>query len=149
MKIQSAKAKGRRLQQQIASDILNAFPALEDDDVRSTSMGAHGEDVQLSPRARDIFPYSIEAKNQERLNIWSAIEQAKTNCKGLNPLVIFHKNHETTYVALPWKHFLSFFTLDVPKVDSETKPEPESEPDQECKEFYINQLKNMIKFLES
>ena len=106
MKIQSAKAKGRRLQQQIANDIIELFPQLQPDDVRSTSMGAQGEDVQLSPAARSLFPYSIEAKNQERLNIWSAIEQNEQNAKDFTALTVFKKNNTKPYVALPWKHFL-------------------------------------------
>ena len=106
MKIQSAKAKGRRFQQKIASDILELFPQLQPDDVRSTSMGAQGEDVQLSPAARALFPYSIEAKNQERLNIWSAIEQSEQNSKGNINLTVFKKNNTKPYVALSWTHFL-------------------------------------------
>ena len=66
MRPSSCKAKGRRFQQQIAADILAAFPNLGEDDVRSTSMGASGEDIQLSTSARTLFPYSVEAKNQRR-----------------------------------------------------------------------------------
>ena len=59
MKTQSCKSKGRRLQQKVVADVLAAFPHLQPDDVRSTSMGCGGEDVQLSPAAawlhRDEF----------------------------------------------------------------------------------------------
>jgi hypothetical protein len=48
MNSQSTKAKGRRWQQKIVRMILDCFPSLEPDDVRSTSMGASGPDVQLS-----------------------------------------------------------------------------------------------------
>ena len=107
MKVQSAKAKGRRFQQEIAADIIGLFPSLTDDDVRSTSMGAQGEDVQLSAAARKLFPYSVEAKNQERLNIWAAIEQGQHNAKQEHvSLTIFKKNKKKPYVALPWKDFL-------------------------------------------
>ena len=54
MAIASCKAKGRRLQQTVAEDVLRAFPALEADDVRSTPMGCAGEDVQMSPRAQRL-----------------------------------------------------------------------------------------------
>lgn len=40
MKPQSAKAKGRRLQQQVAAAVLENYRELTEDDVRSTSMGA-------------------------------------------------------------------------------------------------------------
>ena len=110
MRPQSAKAKGRRLQQKVAADILNAFPSLTDDDVRSTSMGAAGEDVLLSSAAQQLFPYSVEAKNQERVNVWSAIAQARTNCHARTPLVVFKKNGESPMAIVPWDHFMRLVT---------------------------------------
>ena len=59
MKPQSAKAKGRNLQKWVRDLLLENFPTLEADDVRSTSMGAGGEDVQLSPAARKLFKFSV------------------------------------------------------------------------------------------
>ena len=53
MKPSSCKAKGRRLQQRVAQSIRDAFAGLAEEDVRSTSMGAGGEDVQLSSQARE------------------------------------------------------------------------------------------------
>lgn len=106
MKPQSAKAKGRRLQQQIVQDLLELFPHLGEDDVRSTSMGAGGEDIQLSASARRSIPYSIEAKNQERVNVWNAMEQCRTNApKDSEPIVVFKKNGEKPHVLVSWSHF--------------------------------------------
>ncbi len=42
-------------------------------------MGAGGEDIMLSAKARNMFPYSVECKNQETLNVWKAFEQAEHN----------------------------------------------------------------------
>tara|TARA_B100000945_G_scaffold306812_1_gene294637 strand:+ start:866 stop:1282 length:417 start_codon:yes stop_codon:yes gene_type:complete len=107
MKPQSAKAKGRRLQQQVVGDLLSEFPHLSEDDIRSTSMGAGGEDILMSCAARTSIPFSFEAKNQERVNIWSSIEQARSNCpKDVNPAVVFKKNNEQPQVVIPWKVFL-------------------------------------------
>lgn len=107
MKPQSCKAKGRRLQQQIVADLLERFPTLEDDDIRSTSMGANGEDVQLSPAARVLIPYSFEAKNQERLNAWQAVAQAEANTPaGSQPIVVIKKNGHVAYAVVRWSHFL-------------------------------------------
>ena len=107
MRPQSAKSKGRRLQQQVVSDLLEAFAHLSEDDIRSTSMGAPGEDVVMSHAARMSIPYSFEAKNQERVNIWSSISQAKANApQGVDPVVVFKKNGEVPHVALSWKAFL-------------------------------------------
>ena len=75
MKTSSAKAKGRRFQQWVRDQLiehLNVHP----EDIESRSMGAGGEDLIMSRAARSAFPYSIECKNQEKVNIWSAFEQA-------------------------------------------------------------------------
>ena len=77
MKTRSAKNKGKRLQNDVRDLILETFKQLEPDDVRSTTMGDSGEDILLSPAARKLFPFSVECKNQEKLNIWSSLEQAE------------------------------------------------------------------------
>ena len=93
----------------IATDLLDMYPSLTNDDIRSTSMGANGEDVQLSSAARKLIPFSFEAKNQEKLNIWSAIGQARANCPvqspPLVPIVVFKKNNEKPHVVISWEHF--------------------------------------------
>ena len=107
MRPSSAKAKGRRHQQRIVRDLLELFPELKEDDIRSTSMGAPGEDVLLSPRAQSMLPFSFEAKNCERLNIWSAIEQASHNASGRTPCVVFTKNRSEVYAVIPWIKLLN------------------------------------------
>ena len=79
MNTHSKKAKGRRLQKWVVEKILAVLPSLASDDVSSRSMGAGGEDVLLSPKARSLFPYSIECKNTERVNVWNFYEQALSN----------------------------------------------------------------------
>jgi len=102
MRPQSAKAKGRRFQQLIRDLLLKvAGSKLEADDIRSTSMGAGGEDIQLSPAARKLFPYSIECKNVEKLNIWDAIKQAKANAGKYVPMVAFARNNHEAWIAIP------------------------------------------------
>ena len=59
MKTRSAKNKGKRLQNNIRDLILEKFQQLEEDDVRSTTMGDSGEDVLLSPAARKLFPFAV------------------------------------------------------------------------------------------
>lgn len=112
MRPQSAKAKGRRLQQKVASDILEAFPHLTPDDCFSTSMGAHGEDVRMSPATRQCVPLSIECKCQERLNVFAALQQAETNCpSAATPCLVFTKNRTKTYAVVPWDTLLSLYVL--------------------------------------
>ena len=100
MKTRSAKNKGKRLQNNVRDLILEKFQQLEEDDVRSITMGDSGEDILLSPAARKLFPFSVECKNQEKLNIWSSLEQTETNAGKHTPLLIFKRNRSKTYAVL-------------------------------------------------
>lgn len=93
MKTASAKAKGRRLQKEVAKAILDAF-GLHEDDVKPAVMGESGEDIKLSKAARDAFPFSVECKNTERLHLWGSIAQAEANAGEHMPLLVFRKNGE-------------------------------------------------------
>jgi len=70
-------------------------------------MGESGEDIILSPAARDVIPYSFECKNQERLNIWESLKQAEDNCSKYTPAVVFKRNRTKTYIALELDEFLN------------------------------------------
>lgn len=74
MRPQSAKAKGRRLQQWVRDQLIEHLE-VHPEDIESRSMGAGGEDLIMARDARKKFPFSIECKNQEKLNIWDAYEQ--------------------------------------------------------------------------
>ena len=79
MKTQSAKAKGRKLQQWVRDQLIEQLD-VHPEDIESRSMGAGGEDLIMARAARQKFPFSIECKNVEKLNVWEAYEQAKSNC---------------------------------------------------------------------
>jgi hypothetical protein len=105
---QSAKGKGRRLQQWVRDKLLERFPTLEPDDVRSTSMGAGGEDVLLSPAARRLFPFSVECKNLAAIATYKFYAQAKANCpKGTEPLVIMKQNHSRPLAVVDAEWFIN------------------------------------------
>ena len=107
MKTSSGKAKGRRLQNKIRDVLLEHFSdKLEPDDVKVAIMGESGEDIKLSPAARRLFPFSVECKNQEKLNIWSSLEQAEENSGNHSPLVIFKRNRSKTYAVLEFDELL-------------------------------------------
>lgn len=98
----SRKAKGRRLQQKIVSD-LHQLLSCDDKDIKSNPMSSSGEDIWMSSRVQNIFPYSIECKNTESLAIWKALEQCKNNSHGNIPLLIFKRNNSDIYVTLKWE----------------------------------------------
>jgi hypothetical protein len=107
MNTRSAKNKGKRLQNSVRDILLETFKEdLESDDIKSAVMGDSGEDIQLSPAARKLIPYSIECKNQEKLNIWSSLEQADDNSKESIPVLIFKRNRSKTYAVIEFKEFV-------------------------------------------
>jgi hypothetical protein len=69
-------------------------------------MGESGEDIILSPAARDLIPFSFECKNQERLNIWESLSQSEDNCGEYISAVVFKRNRTKTYIALELEEFL-------------------------------------------
>lgn len=110
MKPQSAKAKGRNLQKWVRDLILKCSPSLEFDDVKSTSMGAGGEDVQLSPEARRQYPVSIECKNRASFAFYKDYDQAVVNCpKNAEPLLVCKANHRSPVVIIDAEWFFKNF----------------------------------------
>ena len=103
---QARKAKGRRLQQWVRDFLLRMLgKGYTEDDIRSTSMGAGGEDVLFSSSVRDILPYSIECKNKERLNVWKSYAQAEENCGDWEPLLVIKRNHQKPLVVIDAEYF--------------------------------------------
>jgi len=110
---QSSKAKGRSAVQVVRQALLAHAEAadvdLTEDDVfvKATSQG--GCDIHLSSAAFRLFPFAIEAKNVEALNIWAALAQAEVNgIKKKAPGVVFFKRaNSPLYVALRAEDFLA------------------------------------------
>ena len=105
MKTSSAKAKGRRLQQWVRDHLIEQLD-VHPEDIESRSMGAGGEDLILARAAREKFPYSIECKNQESINIWKAYEQAQENSKNYEPIVIIKRNNTKPLVLVDADFFM-------------------------------------------
>ena len=84
VKTQSAKTKGRRLQQWVRDQLIEKLE-VHPEDVESRSMGAGGEDLIMARAfAREKFPYSVECKNQEKLNIWESYSQQSKTVTTMN-----------------------------------------------------------------
>ena len=105
MRTQSKKAKGRRLQQWVR-DLLIEKLEVHPEDIESRSMGAGGEDLIMSRSAREKFPYSIECKNQESLNIWKSYEQAQQNSGNYEPIVVLKRNNVRPLVLVDADYFI-------------------------------------------
>ena len=105
MKTQSAKAKGRRLQQWFR-DLLIEKLNIHPEDIESRSMGAGGEDLIMARAAREKFPYSIECKNQEKINLWESYNQAQQNSKNHEPVVILKRNNSKPLILVDAEYFV-------------------------------------------
>ena len=106
MKTSSAKAKGRNLQKWVVQQLIETLNA-DSEDIESRPMGSQGEDVIMGKQTRQAFPYSIECKNQEKLNVWDAYDQACDNCKGYEPVVVMKKNRRKPLVVIDAEAFFS------------------------------------------
>ena len=72
-------------------------------------MGAGGEDIIMARAAREKFPFSIECKNVEKLNVYDAYEQAAANCGAYEPLLIMKKNRKKALVVMDAEEFIKLF----------------------------------------
>ena len=101
--VRSRKSKGKKLQKEVQTLLLEKTEkfGLVDGDIRNAIMGESGIDLKLSPAAEKIIPFDIECKNQEKINVWSAISQAEENSKlGRIPLTVFRRNRSKTYCII-------------------------------------------------
>jgi len=105
MKPQSAKAKGRRLQQETRQTLIEELD-IHPEDIESRSMGAGGEDLIMARAARAKFPYSVECKNQEKVNVWKSYEQCDANSKDYEPVVIIKKNNFKPLAVVDLEYFI-------------------------------------------
>ena len=105
MKPSSAKAKGRALQDWIRNKLIEEFN-IHEDDIKTAVMGESGEDIKMARAAREKFPFSIEAKNVEKLNVWQAYEQACENSGDYEPLVVMKKNRKKPLIVMDAEAFI-------------------------------------------
>ena len=111
MRPQSAKAKGRRLQQEFRKLLIEKLK-IHPEDIESRSMGAGGEDLIMARAARETFPYSIECKNQEKVNLWESYKQADENSGKYEPVVFIKRNNHKPLVVVDANYFISLHKSD-------------------------------------
>jgi hypothetical protein len=115
MKTSSAKAKGRNLQKHLRDALLAAFPVLEPDDCKSTSMGASGEDVQLSPAARKLIPCSFECKSYAKIAVYQWFKQCKSNAKHYQPVLVIKQNQDKPLAVIDLEYFVELISAKAAK----------------------------------
>lgn len=107
------KAKGRKFQQTIRQDLLDAT-GLQPDDIESRPTSSPGTDILLSPAAQVRIPYAIEAKHQEAWQIPSWWRQCTANAEatGLRPLLVVKRNRSEPLAVLRWSDLLNLLSVE-------------------------------------
>ena len=102
MKSASCKAKGRRLQQWVARQIarVTGRPIGKDAEIECREMGQAGTDVRLYGEAAELYPFSVECKNTERLEFWAAVDQAAKNKKAGTDWQVFVKRNRSAEIVV-------------------------------------------------
>lgn len=110
--VSSAKGKGRGLQQWVCSRISGIIGEeyKQSDDsclIHSREMGQAGVDIILRGDALKKFPFSIECKSTESINVRQFIDQAKSNQReGTDWMVVCRtKSIPETIVMISWDVF--------------------------------------------
>ena len=69
-----------------------------------------GEDLIMAKAARLNFPYSIECKNVEKLNVWGSIQTSKKKIqKIMNQSWSMKKNNHKPLIVVDAEHFVKIY----------------------------------------
>lgn len=85
---------------------------LEPDDIKSAQMGASGVDIVFSPAARKLFPWVVEVKVVEALNVMSEFRdhsEQYSHLPHLTPLLFHMKNRCPMLVTMRMQDFLDLY----------------------------------------
>ena len=74
--------------------------------MKTQSAKAKGRRLIMARAARHKFPYSIECKNQESVNIWKSYEQAEQNSGGYEPIVVLKRNNTKPLILVDADYFV-------------------------------------------
>lgn len=113
-RLQSSRAKGRKLEDYVVSRILHNFPELKKgDDIERVASARAGIDIELrSEKARQLIPISFECKNVTDQPGKRALEQANKNkYENTLPAVVWHppmERYEDTVVITKLEDLLEW-----------------------------------------
>ena len=101
----NSQKKGKRFELQVAKYLSKEF---ETSIRRTPNSGGLSIKGDIMATQGILSEYNWECKNQEKLNIWKALEQSRNDCLGSHkePLVVFTKNHHRDFVALELEDFV-------------------------------------------
>lgn len=121
--VQSAKAKGRRLQQWVCQKIsdLTGYEwgsSGDDKPIESRPMGQSGCDVRMESHVQRLFPFSVECKYQETWSVPAWMEQAKENQRpGTDWLLVIKRNNVEPVVVMDAGAFFNLLNGENPVIE--------------------------------
>jgi Holliday junction resolvase len=101
----NSQKKGKRFELQVAKYLSKMFNSKISRTPNSGGLSLKGD---IMATQGILSEFNWECKNQEKLNIWKALEQSANDCIGSHnkkPLVVFTKNFEKDYVSLLLEDF--------------------------------------------
>ena len=103
----SSQQKGKRFEREVAKQINKKFETNVRRTPLSGGLNFKGDIICIDDQSI-ISEFSWECKNQEKLNIWKALQQSKNDAPARTmPVVVFRKNHSLDYIALQFEDFLN------------------------------------------
>lgn len=101
----NSQRKGKRFEREVAKYIAKKFNLKCRRTPQSGGLEIKGDIISLSGiPAR----YHWEIKNQEKLNIWKALEQAESDCQTPKiPVVVFKRNYSRNYLVVEFEEFIN------------------------------------------
>ena len=102
----NSQKKGKRFELKVAKYLSREFNNIKIS--RTPNSGGLSLKGDIMATQGILSEFNWECKNQEKLNIWKALEQSANDCIGSHkqPLVVFTKNFEKDYVALRLEDFV-------------------------------------------
>ena len=113
--VKSAKAKGRKLQNWVKTQLLFMLPKFGyDEAVTVAIMGESGADVKIIKGLQQYFPFKIECKSQKKgfSAIYDALEQCKKHPGKREPLVIIKQDRQAPLAVLDAEYFIKTYDMD-------------------------------------
>ena len=103
----NANQKGKRFERDVAKQLNKAFNTNVRRTPMSGGMSIKGDIIDINPDSI-LSEFHFECKNQEKLNIWKALAQSRSDCPRRKiPLVVFTKNHERDFVTIEFNDFIN------------------------------------------
>jgi len=121
----NSNKKGKRFERDVAKQLNKVFNTNVSRTPQSGGMSIKGDIIDINPDSI-LFDYHWECKNQEKLNIWKALAQARADRPmGKTPVVVFTKNFEKDYACLEFEDFMNLL-LTIQQLQDEINTQPNS-----------------------